>query len=36
VHKAEQVLLLTRLAAGSGARRGELAALRVDDWTAGC
>ena len=31
VHKAEQVLLLTRLAADSGARRGELAALRVDD-----
>ena len=31
VHRAEQVLLLTRLAADSGARRGELAALRLQD-----
>lgn len=31
LHKAEQVLLLARLAADSGARRGELAALHVDD-----
>ena len=31
VHKAEQLLLLTRLAADSGARRGELAALQIDD-----
>ena len=31
LHRAEQVLLLTRLAADSGARRGELAALRLDD-----
>jgi integrase len=30
-HKAEQVLLLVRLAAESGARRGELAALRFGD-----
>lgn len=31
LHRAEQVLLLTRLAADSGARRAELAALRMDD-----
>lgn len=31
VHRREQVLLLARLAADTGARRGELAALRVDD-----
>ena len=31
LHRAEQVLLLARLAADSGARRGELAALQVDD-----
>jgi integrase len=31
VHKAEQVQLLVRLAADSGARRGELAALRFGD-----
>ena len=31
LHRAEQVLLLVRLAADSGARRGELAALQVDD-----
>ena len=31
VHRAEQVLLLVRLAADAGARRGELAALQVDD-----
>jgi integrase len=31
LHKAEQVLLLARLAADSGARRGELAALQVGD-----
>jgi integrase len=31
LHRAEQVLLLVRLAADCGARRGELAALRVDD-----
>jgi integrase len=30
-HRAEQVLLLARLAADSGARRGELAALRLGD-----
>jgi integrase len=30
-HKAEQDLLLTRLAADSGARRGELAVLRFED-----
>jgi integrase len=30
-HRAEQVLLLTRLAADSGARRGELAALQIGD-----
>lgn len=30
-HRAEQVLLLARLAADSGARRGELAALQVGD-----
>lgn len=29
LHRAEQVLLLTRLAADSGARRGELAALQL-------
>ena len=32
-HRAEQDLLLVRLAADSGARRGELAALRIDDLT---
>jgi integrase len=31
LHKAEQVRLLTRLAADSGARRGELAALKFSD-----
>jgi integrase len=31
MHKAEQVQLLVRLAADSGARRGELAALRFGD-----
>jgi len=31
LHKAEQVELLVRLAADSGARRGELAALRFGD-----
>lgn len=31
VHRREQVLLLARLAADTGARRGELAALQVDD-----
>jgi integrase len=31
LHKAEQVQLLVRLAADSGARRGELAALRFGD-----
>jgi integrase len=31
LHRAQQVLLLVRLAADCGARRGELAALRVDD-----
>jgi integrase len=31
LHKAEQVLLLARLAADSGARRGELAALQIGD-----
>jgi integrase len=31
LHKAEQVRLLTRLAADSGARRGELAALKFGD-----
>ena len=30
-HRAEQVLLLARLAADGGARRGELAALRLGD-----
>ncbi len=30
-HKAEQVLLLVRLAADTGARRGELAALQLTD-----
>jgi integrase len=30
-HKAEQIRLLVRLAADSGARRGELVALRFDD-----
>jgi len=30
-HRAEQTLLLTRLAADSGARRGELAALQLGD-----
>jgi integrase len=31
LHKAEQVLLLARLVADSGARRGELAALQIGD-----
>lgn len=31
MHRAEQVLLLARLAADSGARRGELAALQFAD-----
>ena len=31
LHRAEQVLLLARLAADSGARRGELAALQIAD-----
>jgi integrase len=31
VHRCEQVLLLARLAADTGARRGELAALQIDD-----
>lgn len=31
LHRAEQVLLLTALAANSGARRGELASLRLGD-----
>jgi integrase len=31
LHKAEQVRLLTRLAADSGARRGALAALKFTD-----
>ena len=31
LHKAEQVRLLVRLAADSGARRGELAALKFND-----
>jgi integrase len=31
LHKAEQIRLLVRLAADSGARRGELVALRFDD-----
>ncbi len=31
LHKAEQIRLLIRLAADSGARRGELVALRFDD-----
>ena len=31
LHKAEQILLLCRLAADSGARRGELAGLQIDD-----
>jgi len=31
LHRAEQVLLLVRLAADAGARRGELAALQLDD-----
>ena len=31
LHRAEQTLLLTRLAADSGARRGELAALHLTD-----
>ena len=31
LHRAEQVLLPTRLAADSGARRGKLAALRLTD-----
>jgi integrase len=31
LHRAEQVLLLTRLAVGTGARRGELAALKFTD-----
>jgi integrase len=35
LHRLEQVLLLTRLAADTGARRGELAALQVGDLDAG-
>jgi integrase len=31
VHRREQVLLLARLASNTGARRGELAALLIDD-----
>jgi len=31
LHRAEQVLMLVRLAADCGARRGELAALRLED-----
>ena len=31
LHKAEQILLLAPLAADSGARRGELAALQIGD-----
>jgi integrase len=31
VHRGEQILLLARLAADTGARRGELAALQLDD-----
>src|SRR5664279_3507716 len=31
LHRAEQITLLTRLAADSGARRGELAALQLTD-----
>ena len=31
LHRAEQMLLLVRLAADSGARRGELAALQIGD-----
>jgi len=31
LHRAEQVMLLARVAADSGARRGELAALQIDD-----
>lgn len=31
LHRSEQILLLVRLAADTGARRGELAALRIDD-----
>lgn len=31
LHRAEQTLLLVRLAADSGARRGELAALKIGD-----
>ena len=31
LHRAEQMLLLARLAADSGARRGELAALQIAD-----
>ncbi len=31
LHRAEQVLLLARLAADTGARRGELAALKIAD-----
>lgn len=33
LHRAEQDLLLVRLAADTGARRGELAALRIGDLT---
>jgi len=35
LHRAEQLRLLVRLAADSGARRGELAALRFSDSTTG-
>src|SRR6476661_2236181 len=31
LHRAQQLLLLTRLAADSGARRGELASLQLGD-----
>lgn len=31
IHRCEQVLLLARLAVDTGARRGELAALQIDD-----
>lgn len=31
IHRGEQILLLARLAADTGARRGELAALQLDD-----
>jgi hypothetical protein len=31
VHRAEQALLLVRVAAATGARRGEMAALKIRD-----